>query len=69
MSGDGVVSARVEWIASDYTPDCQHAAFYYSMFENSLVAIMRTRRVETAGIWRKQPRKRELVNTDQSQEE
>lgn len=64
---DGVIASRVEWIAADNPPGSHDTAFDYSMFIDSLVAIVRAGWVEAAGVWRQSARECHLIEANQSE--
>jgi hypothetical protein len=51
-SWDGVIPARIKRVTAQHTPDCHERTFEGTMFINSLISIMGTGWIKTAGIGR-----------------
>jgi hypothetical protein len=65
---DRIVPAWIERVTSQHPPACHERTFEHAVFVNCLVPIMRTGRVEAAGVRRHCPGKCHLIQTDQRQD-
>ncbi len=63
-----IIPAAAEWIASQHTPYRKETAAQQSVSCDSLKAVMRTGRVEPAGVDRNDPGKCHLVGANQQKE-
>src|SRR5260370_35218254 len=69
LLGHGVEPARIEWVAAQHTPAGQQAAFDGAVLANGFKAIARARWIEAAGVGWHQPRKGQLVEPNERQQQ
>jgi hypothetical protein len=64
-SWDGIVSTRIEGIAAQHPPDRHPGSLPRTVFVYSLIAVVRTGRIEATGIGRQSRGNNGLIRTDQ----
>src|SRR6188474_3966030 len=62
---DGIVAPGVEWIASQYSPGGHGRSLKGAIFIHSLISIMGTGWIKSAGVCRHSARKGHLIKPNQ----
>jgi hypothetical protein len=63
-----IIPTGVEWVTSQYPPNCHQTAFDGAILIHSLIAVMRTGRIKPTGIGGQARRDELLIPSNQKQQ-